>query len=651
LKKYLLISMLVAACCPALATDAPAAKPPAGKLPPEVQLALEALQKEYDARLNPPKGQPVRLDQPSAAGYSEAQKAALRAVFGTEDALDIKRLPAKGRLGQYTVRFPAHAYDYAGTHSEWSAAALQVTVNGNGTSSTGTWPGIEVRGQDFKFSAHDLTISERQGRDAATGLKLGGARLNLARIEVHDNSGPVATEVQGENTTVQVAVGKQGKKIEEKFDILTKRLTAGGVRVDDIHFAFRVRDMDSAALKKFEEAIKNRKASYLPEEERGAAALADMGQMFKTQVLQGASLEISDIGASYGGHRFQMKGSVSMAGATEQDLSSAAAILNKLQARIEIKLPQPMLRSIAHGFAQIANKGEPGDPEMENNMYQLFLGKALSEGYARLEKDVLVSVLELKNGKLRINGKEQAFSVADLLQQLDKHAPPPPEDHSVPVELTWSDRKLENVQLFAGNGLPRAIWELCYRHTSGDGAAKDSEEALKWCGINEELAPKEPAEVPREAAPPGDARTIRYRTKAGFYDTNFYRFDENQSRTLEVTLENPKENDDWLPAATLCLTAEAPSDVACLSLSRVGKEKSQLQAAVSLLPTDGKSRKNGQKLGHTLPLGEPVHLKAYVRNGKAYFAVNDEELEQEIVFPVELMQLFCSTGDCTFKFD
>ena len=657
MKKYLFAPLLAAACCSAFSAGPAPSQPAANTFPPEVRLALDTIEKEYDARFNPPKGQPVRADQPSVPGYSDAQKDALRAVFGTENALEVKRLPGKGRMGRYAVRIPGHTYDHDGVHGEWNDAAMQVTTDatGNDSSVTGAWPGVDVRGSDHTWSIHDINFSGRQLRDTATGVKLGNAHLAAGRVTINDDSSPTGAHLLAEGNSVQISVSKQGKKIEQKVDILTKHLTAGTARIDDIHMAFRLRDLNAAALKKFEDSAKARKLNAATEAERGAAAVADMGQMFKTLILQGGSLEISDISAGYGGTRFQIKGSVSMPGATEEDLASAATVLNKLQARFDIKLPLPMLRNIAHGFALMANKGKPEDPDLEKNIYQLFLGKALSEGYARLEKDVLVSVVELKDGKVRINGKEQEFSVAALLEQWSKHTPPPPEDHSVPVEVSWRDRKLENVELFAGNGTPEAIRELCRRHASGEGAAKDSPEALKRCVLSEEAARVTADPVPGEAAPaatvPGGARTFNYHTTAGYYQTDFYRFDEARSRTLEVTLANPQEHDKWAPMASLCLTAEAPSDAACLSLSRVAKGTTQIQATTSLLSTDSNSRKEGQKLDQTMPIGAPIRVKAFVRDGKARFFVNDEELDQEVVFPVELIQLTCSTGDCTFKFD
>lgn len=657
MKKYFLAPLLAAACCSALSAGPAPAQPTENPFPPEVRLALDTLQKEYDARFNPPKGQTVRADQPSAAGYTDAQKAALHAVFGTEDALDVKRLPGKGRMARYAVRIPGHTYDHDGVHSEWTDAALQVTTGATGDDSsvTGAWPGVDVRGRDHSWSIHDINIGGRQLRDAATGVKLGDAHLKAGRITINDDSSPTGTHLLAEGTGMQISVGKQGRKIDQKIDILTRQLTAGTARIDDLHVAFRLRDLNAAALKKFEDATKARSLSTATDAERGAAAVADMGQMFKTLILQGGSLEISDISAGNGGNRFQIKGSVSMPGAAEQDLASAATVLNKLQARFDIKLPPPMLRNIAHGFAQMGNKGKAEDADLEKNIYQLFLGKALSEGYARLEKDLLVSVVELQDGKLRINGKELEFSVAGLLEQWNKHTPPPPEDHGVPVEVSWHDRKLESVELFAGNGTPEAIRELCRRRTSGDGAAEDSADTLKWCALSEEQSRKDAEPVPEVPAPaatePDDARTFHYHTAAGYYQTDFFRFDESRSRTLEVTLTNPREHEKWAPMASLCLTAEAPSDTACLSLSRVAKGTTQIRAATSLLSTSSDSRKEGQKLEQTMPLGEPVRVKVFVRDGKARFLVNDEELEQEVVFPVELIQLTCSTGDCTFKFD
>lgn len=319
--------------------------------------------------------------------------------------------------------------------------------------------------------------------------------------------------------------------------------------------------------------------------------------------------------------------------------------------------------------------------------------------------------------------------------------PLPPSDLSAPALVKWSDRSLDNVKLFAANGRPSALGELCSRYRHGRGAPKDSAAALLWCGKGAELerssaqvalaelyfdgigvkqdrqaalrwysaaadtgsdeeaqymlytmyegglavardhkkalaylaqaanaghersiakskelnaAWKPDAERPPEEsiAPTEALPAQRFRARTGYYYEAHFRFDQNKRRSFELTLDNPGRHEQWAPMLSVCLTAEAPSDAACLMFARNMPGDARLYASSSTLASDNRSRSDEEELDETFNVGDKIRLEVFVKGAQVHFLINGaQELVQDIVFKPELLQLTCSTADCNIKFE
>ena len=108
------------------------------------------------------------------------------------------------------------------------------------------------------------------------------------------------------------------------------------------------------------------------------------------------------------------KGRITLENATEADLDALPALFKKVVARFSVRVPSALLRDISTAVAtkQVSAQAKDGvaNPQtvaqVSQSMGDIMIGKMLSNGYARLEKDVLVSDIEFRGGVLRINGKE-----------------------------------------------------------------------------------------------------------------------------------------------------------------------------------------------------------------------------------------------------
>ncbi|SFM85128.1 tetratricopeptide repeat protein [Rugamonas rubra] len=343
-----------------------------------------------------------------------------------------------------------------------------------------------------------------------------------------------------------------------------------------------------------------------------------------------------------------------------------------------------------------------------------------------------------------------AASLTCLAFAADTPSPPPPpasinplqpSDLSAPVLVKWSDRSLDNVRLFAANGRPSAVGELCSRYRHGRGTPKDNAAALQWCtkgaalertsaqvalaemyydgiGVKRDrqtalrwyLAADEtggddeaqymlytmydsgravaknrqkalaylsqaanagheraiakskelnPAWQPDAERPPEESiaptpamPTQRFRARTGHYYEAHFRFDKSKRRSFELTLDNPGQHEQWAPMLSVCLTAESPSDAACLMFARNMPGDARLYASASTLASDNQSRSDEQELDETFNVGDKIRLEVFVEGPQIHFLINGtQELVQDIVFQPELLQLTCSTAECDIKFE
>lgn len=638
-------------------------------------MAINYLQQELDARLA--KGKSARLDQASGISYTKEQQAAVRALFGTDEALAIRPLPAAGRSKRYALRIPGNQYNYGGSRSTWPEVKMQLVVAPGGkVEATGTWDGIDIRDGDFSAAFHGIDIHANHTPDTLGGGLLGKMRFGVDSIVFSDNANDKLT-LRIEQSKLSLNTSRQGQNIEHRQEFSIGRLAMAGIELNDIHMAYRLRNLNSVVLGAYSESLLKQTKPSADIESR------IIDDLLKPLLKRGASLDIDDLSARYAGAKTQLKGSVSMPAASDEDFSSAERILNKIVARFEVRLPLQSMRAVVHQFQTSASKSAPAAVDAQQ-IYEYMLGKALAGGYARLEKDELVSVIEISKGQLRINGRAETHPLWPLLQELiEQSATPPAQDDTPPVVVEWRDRSVENLRLFAGNKKSNAITALCQNYLNGKGVPKDSAEAYKWCSQGAEMgaplaqilladmyrdgngvpqdrqleqhwrkqADEAPQDTGNNVAPTPEVPVQVLDTAAGYFNEQFFRFDEAKTRSLEVVLEQPKPHKKWGAMLSVCLSADAPSDVACVRLARRYRDQDVLNLTGITFATDFQSVLNEESTDVALTLGEKVQLDVFVLDQKAYFVVNGEHtIVRDIVFQPQLIQLTCSTATCRMGF-
>lgn len=630
-------SILAALAATSLHSAMAAVSPPLSELPPEFSIAMHSIQQELDRRAAPGKGKPIKLDQPSDTAPTPQQKAALRAVFGTEQPLEILRSGGAGKVTQYTIKLPAGQYQLDDNRIAWSSLPLLTSVDAASVSSSGLWPHLEFHGLDYNAVFKDMRINSRQQRDSL----LGTVSVDIGSVRIDDLTPD--TVIQSNGVSYRQTLAAQGKKLEQQYELSSKRISLGSLdQIDDLHLALRLRGLSA-------EAWQSRNTERQP-----SAADQLLPAALRALLLQGAELELRDYSYNTGGGRVQMRGTLSLPGATLKDMASKETILNALQAHLHLEISTSAMRAMVLMCARI-DGGEHNGAALEKRVrdsYAFMLGKLLSEGYATLDKDKLVSEIDIKQGKVRIHQHPKLLPLSALLEKMSAPAPDAPapveEDHSPPVAVLWRDRSEENLQLFAGNGEKRAARELCLRRVQ----AQDAEQAERWCKQADMAVPAK-VNDDRERRPELKDNTFHQSVKAGQFGLSYYRFDATKSRRLQLTLSNPQKHEQWVPSMRVCVQAEAPSDKACFEVAKYSSVDT-VKVGSSLRGADGRERGKGQVLERTFKVGEPITLDIMVDDQQVHFLVGDgdnDELVEDITFPVAQLELFCSGADCAFKFE
>lgn len=148
-----------------------------------------------------------------------------------------------------------------------------------------------------------------------------------------------------------------------------------------------------------------------------------------------------------------------------------------------------------------------------------------------------------------------------------------------------------------------------------------------------------------------NAWNFSYETDPGFYESQSFSFAPAKHRRMQVSLGNLKKHEKWGPMLAVCVEAMNPSDAACLHVTATNDEVPQVLVNSHGRGTNGGEQRNLKWIEKSYKTGDTLDVVVYATGKEVHFIVDgDESLTQEVNFPVEVLKLACSTGDCTFHF-
>jgi TonB family protein len=354
-----------------------------------------------------------RLDALTTFKHTPETAQKLLKVFGNDHPFKVARSTAP--KGQLAYRLSLQPLDYRGDdggHTEWTELSALATVGNGGRA-------LEIKGRWDAFSTEDklVRMSMRGMRlDSKQTLGAGGLWYGKAQIEIDSVKAGAVLQGAGmsmDDIRVTTGVVQRAKVMDVHYGVSIKSIAAAGEQVDAFHLGARVTNLDIGQMAEFNAAAGKASADLKP-----AQRLAAMEPMFKrfasAMLARGTAIEIDDLSARYRGNTASLKGRIGLEGDATADLDNLAAVFKKIVARFEVRVPVALLQDVSRAIArQQAPAGQPVNEQaieqVAQGMTDVALGRLLGGGYARLEDGVLVSLIEIKDGKLRVNGKEIAF--------------------------------------------------------------------------------------------------------------------------------------------------------------------------------------------------------------------------------------------------
>lgn len=355
------------------------------------------------------------LDTLPTFRFSPATSVLLVKQLGTDKLFSVRRQEATGGRRDYLVTAPAlrHA-GRDGSSISWETiqGTMQLQADGRAIANQFTAPRVTLDDKTMRVDIRALTGSSTS---VDSDSPYGDAAGEIGSVQMLMKSD--GTTIGMDGLFAKFAITERADSASMLYEIGMRTLTVQEERVDDLHMAMRFNGIDKAALEQFNQLGKQVKAqqdklgkSATPAQ-RGALMAPVLRQLGMAILGKDAVIDLDDLSFAYHGNTARMHGQVRMENLTVAELDQPAALLKKAVVHADVQVPAAMLRAFADGMAgkQLA-KQQPGADaaaiaQLGAAIYDGMLKAALANGYVRIEGDMLVTSIDVRDGVVLINGK------------------------------------------------------------------------------------------------------------------------------------------------------------------------------------------------------------------------------------------------------
>lgn len=414
----------------------------------ETIITLGAAVKEVQAALAKQRTPGKRLDSYTTFQFSSELQPKLKEIFGTERPFPMERVPggAKGQVN-YVAKLAPYTYKQDnGTDFTWTELVSKTSVDKSGRTlnTSVAWPSLVVSRVGGSFSMLDMSMTSKQVT-GADNVGYGNAIVKIGSVVVRDMSvaGADAREaIRFEDIEAKSAVRRRGAMAEIAYSSSIKAIVFGNDWVERSNFAFRLTNVPAKALADMDQqwrALQDRKLEPADQHKQIMKTLQDFG---KRIAIAGATLFIDDISVGYRGNVASLKGRIGFQKVAEADFKDLTALLKKVVARFEVRVPVALVHDVSRTFAvKAVNPSAPDAAKQIDTateaLSSMVVGKTVSGGYGVVEKNELRTLIEFKGGTLLVNGK--VIDIGEQLKTLSKlaqgQAGPVPAPVPVPVPV------------------------------------------------------------------------------------------------------------------------------------------------------------------------------------------------------------------------
>ena len=342
--------------------------------------------------------------------FSPELKPRLQAVFGTDKPFAPQRLPDSGGRQHYQGVLKAGSHTEEQAHVAWSDVILKGDTNaaGNQVNYSGAMAALTV-GSINPAQISDVRLAGRQSR-ASDGLWYGSMDMSVASIAIKGPGGAFLAQ----DLRVKSDLRRRGRKVDLAYGLSMRSAGVGEHKIERVNIATRVLGMDGRVVADFTRFASSPQLQQLAPEAQSQVMLRKFKELGRALLHGGVTVVIDDISAAWKGHVASIKGRIGFATATDAELDSMQAVLNKLLVRLEMRVPVAAFDEYARFMAAQAMKTQPGQDRalepaqlatIEKQMSSKMLADLRQSGYAVVGKDDVSTIIEFKDGVLTLNGK------------------------------------------------------------------------------------------------------------------------------------------------------------------------------------------------------------------------------------------------------
>lgn len=351
--------------------------------------------------------------------FSPATSKQLIKQLGTDKLFSVKRQDVAGGGQDYQFTAPALRHtDPDGSTFMWDTilGSAKVAPDRITIVNQFTAPRFMAEDKTFRIDVRDVSIA---ATSLDTGIGYGDMTGDIRNVQI-------LSKADGSTVALDGLFGKFGIKDEGAaasmyYETGVRTVAVQGERVDDLHLAMHFNGLDKAALDKLGQMGQDMKAqearlAKLPPEAMQSAMQEQLIKPFLRQMGlavtgKGAVIVLDDLSFGYRGNKASMRGTLQLENVTPADLDQPAVLLKKVVGHADVQVPLAMLRAFSEAIVkkQLA-KAQPGADaatieKASLQGYNTALQQAVASGYAKVEGDMLITSIDIRDGNMLINGK------------------------------------------------------------------------------------------------------------------------------------------------------------------------------------------------------------------------------------------------------
>jgi uncharacterized protein YdgA (DUF945 family) len=328
----------------------------------------------------------------------------LKPFFGDQPPLTIdSKLGADGRQ-QHRFRIPAHEGVVEGTRIQWSGATGEMEADGNLTRVTGgmTAPLLSASAPETqeRLQIVNARLSFTYHRASPDAPWLGDFQAGVDELNGAQGDDPAGAFAIAK-PTLSASLEEKGGSLTAKLEARAERVAAADLVLEEPGFSWALRGIDAAAYRTLQNQLAQAAQQARTPAETDMVLNAVLLQLLPSFLARAPEIELIRLGARTPEGTTELKARVRYTGSGDL---AAFAPETDLEAEASLRVPEALIQRLAT-TTDAAGEGGTAELEAIRESAATQTQMLVDTGLLLREDGALVSRLELKGGKLTVNGQ------------------------------------------------------------------------------------------------------------------------------------------------------------------------------------------------------------------------------------------------------